>query len=200
MKKDIKLQRTEQTTPNRIIQNGWSSIDQVVDYLEGFRYKPRSTSSIPSHQSEYRGMPFGVATAPRQFTKTLKSAIMELRLVDVETRNNRDQEPLEQSKIANSRGQELDETESGIRVSGLGMENQRDDLLANCGQEKMHAQRIKIIDEQKQHDCKPERLEQPSIIDIAVDEGSKLVIYASKDGGEATLKTKQLEKRMACGH
>ncbi|KAA6332191.1 MAG: hypothetical protein EZS28_053305, partial [Streblomastix strix] len=54
MEKDIRLQGTEQTTPNRIIQNGWSSIDSVVDYLEGFRYKPRSTSSILSCQSEKR--------------------------------------------------------------------------------------------------------------------------------------------------
>ncbi|KAA6377243.1 MAG: hypothetical protein EZS28_027231 [Streblomastix strix] len=69
---------------------------QVVDYLEGFRYKPRSASSIPSHQGEYRASTlsgvniredrihfpenaFLVATAPQIFAQTLKTAIIVVR-------------------------------------------------------------------------------------------------------------------------
>ncbi|KAA6353434.1 MAG: hypothetical protein EZS28_051039, partial [Streblomastix strix] len=194
MEKDIRLYGTKQTTSNRVIQNGWSSIDQVVDYLEGFRYKPRSTSSIPSHQSEYRvstlsgvqiredrlqvlgdalrsssrtsNIHENVQTCGNGIEKEMeitnigicgRHSITELGLVDDETRDNGDHDLLEQSRIANSGGQELDGTQSGIRVSWLAMENKRDNLLANSGQEKMHAQGIKINDEQSKEQRKNSR-------------------------------------------
>ncbi|KAA6329901.1 MAG: hypothetical protein EZS28_053561 [Streblomastix strix] len=118
----------------------------------------------------YQGMPFEVATAPRIFTKTHKLAMMEVRrrwksrilayadditvtelgLVNVETRDSGNQELLNEAGMANSGGQESNRTKSGVRVSGLALENKGNDLLANSGQEKMHDQGVKINDQQSQ--------------------------------------------------
>ncbi|KAA6311539.1 MAG: hypothetical protein EZS28_056107, partial [Streblomastix strix] len=104
--------------------------------------KPRSTSRIPSHQGEYR-----VSTLSG--VQIREDRLHILGLVDVETGDSRDQELLNESGMANSRGQVLNGTNSGVRVSGLAMENKGDDLLANSGQEKMHAQGVQINDDNK---------------------------------------------------
>ncbi|KAA6395629.1 MAG: hypothetical protein EZS28_008853 [Streblomastix strix] len=96
----------------------------------------------------FQEMPFGAATAPRIFYVSSKTSDKR-RLVDVETGDKRDPEPHEESRMANSRGQELDGSESGVRVSRLALESKRDDYLVNSRQEKMHAQVIQFNNEQK---------------------------------------------------
>ncbi|KAA6319861.1 MAG: hypothetical protein EZS28_054764, partial [Streblomastix strix] len=56
--------------------------------------------------------------------------------------------------MANSRGQESNGTKSGVRVSRFALENKGDDILANSGQEEMHAQGAQINDEQSQEQRK----------------------------------------------
>ncbi|KAA6362046.1 MAG: hypothetical protein EZS28_042427, partial [Streblomastix strix] len=83
-----------------------------------------------------------------------RHTVTELGLVDVETRDSGNQELLNESGMANSRGQESNGTKLGVRVSGLALENRGNDILVNSGQEKMHAQGVKINDEQGQEQRK----------------------------------------------
>ncbi|KAA6393484.1 MAG: hypothetical protein EZS28_010987 [Streblomastix strix] len=59
--------------------------------------------------------------------------------------------------MADSRGQELEGTELGVRVSRLALENKGDALLAISGQQEMHTQGIKINNEQSQKQRKDSR-------------------------------------------
>ncbi|KAA6375820.1 MAG: hypothetical protein EZS28_028653 [Streblomastix strix] len=112
MGKEIGLQGTEQAAPNRIIQNGWGSIDQVVDYLEGFCYKLRSSSSLSSFWknalwSSNCTLDINEDSKPSDnesekmmeitnLNVSIPQTIAELELINVETIDNKDQELLEQ--------------------------------------------------------------------------------------------------------
>ncbi|KAA6395724.1 MAG: hypothetical protein EZS28_008745, partial [Streblomastix strix] len=83
-----------------------------------------------------------------------RHTITELGLVDVETRDSGNQELLNEFGMADSGGQKSNGTESGVRISGLALEYRGDDFLANSGYEKMHAQGVKINDEQSKEQRK----------------------------------------------
>ncbi|KAA6354982.1 MAG: hypothetical protein EZS28_049491, partial [Streblomastix strix] len=83
-----------------------------------------------------------------------RHTITELGFVDVKIGNNGNQELLNESGMTNSGGQELHGADLIIQIPGQPMGNKGDYLLTNSGQEKMHAQGVKINDEQGQEQRK----------------------------------------------
>ncbi|KAA6392520.1 MAG: hypothetical protein EZS28_011951, partial [Streblomastix strix] len=183
---------------------------------KGGKWRKILESRELNKQFQMESMPLGQAIVAMIFTNTLKYEILAVRkrlkqrilanaddllllnldLLMLKQKNNGYQGLHNESGMDNSGKHELNGTKSGVRISGLALENRGDALSVNDRQQEKHAQGTQTIDEQSKEQRKYPRRKTNKFNwrNLIYRQSMETIAFANKVAGSIQEQEGQLER------